>query len=321
VQWYNNINIVIIIIIYMVLLELILELDDCCYSYVSPNIVLNDTFCVPNGEQVTLTYGIFNPHDNLTNLTVTWFRSITEDTSIFEEISASSEDYIFRKFVSGIAYNLSSVINCSHELYIEIISLTILHFTRNKTGYYWCQLSINNTLAQPSYRAHFSVGECNNNITRLTILSEIQCAQYVATESDAGLTTTYVSSATSSNASSRESSTISSSATQQERESKKPISYVATESDAELSTRFSSVTQHERESDLPITYIATESTISPPVTQQEKESLSDKSIIYVAGSLGALLLIALLGVLALAFSFASYVHHQRKKPSKLHGST
>jgi hypothetical protein len=147
----------------------------------------------------------------------------------------------------------------------------------------------------------------------LISLSEIQCAQYVATESDAGLTTTYVSSGTSSAASPIESSTRSSSVTQQERENKKPITYVAT--DAELS---SSVTRQERESDKSITYIATESIISPSVIQQEKESLNDKSIVYVAGSFGALLLIALLGVLVLAFSFAFYVHHQRKKTRKLH---
>jgi uncharacterized protein HemX len=56
------------------------------------------------------------------------------------------------------------------------------------------------------------------------------------------------------------------------------------------------------------------------LTQQEKES--DKTIVHVAGSFSALLLnIALLGVLALAFSFAFYVHHQRKKTRKLHSST
>jgi hypothetical protein len=300
-----------------------LERDDCCYSYVSvPHNVLNNTFCVPNGEQVTLNYYIINPHDNLINLTVTWFRSITEDTSVFEEISATSEEYIFRKFVSGGPYNFSSVINCSSELYIDTVSLTILRFTRHKNGYYWCQLSINNTLAQPSYRTHFSVGECNN-ITRLTNLSELQCAQHVATESDAGLITTYVSSGTPSVVSSTESPTIIPSVTQQERESNKPIIYVATES----STRLCSVTQQERKSDNPLTYTATKSdteslTRSSLVTQQERDLESDKPIIYVTGSFSVLLLIALLGVLALAFSFAFYVNHQRKKTlSKWHRST
>ena len=89
-------------------------------------------------------------------------------------------------------------------------------------------------------------------------------------------------------------------------------------------TRFSLATQQETESNKHITYyVATESdaessTRSSSVTQQEKES--DRLIIYIAGTFSALLLIALLGVLVLALSFASYVHHQRKKTSKLHGS-
>jgi hypothetical protein len=226
---------------------------------------------------------------------VTWFRSTTEDASISDKIPTTSEEYRFINFVSGRADNSLSVINCSHELYRDLFSLTIHRFTQHKSGYYWCQLSINNTLVQPSYRAQFSVGECNitsQNYYRLANLRETKCAKYVATESDVGLTTTYESSETSSVASPTESSTRSSSITQQN-----TITYTTTDSDAESLTRSSSV------------------------TQQERESLSDKSIIYVAGSFSALLLIALLGVLALALSFAFYVHHQRKKTSKLYSST
>ena len=241
-------------------------MDECCYSYAS--VPRNDTFCVPEGEQVNLYCAIINPHDSFTNLTVTWFRSGTVDMSIFDEISTTSEEYGFYKVVSNRAdYSLSVINNCSYEiLFRDSFSLIILDFTRHKNGYYWCQLSINSTSVQPSYRAHFSVGECNitdHRYYRLANLNEIQCAQYVSTESDAGLTTTQ-----------------------------------------ELPGTFS-VTS------------STESTRSPSVTQQKKES--DKSIIiYVAGSLSALLLIVLLGVLVLAFSFAFYVHHQRKKISKLH---
>ena len=135
---------------------LYLELNECCYGYAS--VPRNDTFCVPNGEQVNLLCGIFNPHDNFTNLTVTWFRSTTEDTSIVHEIPTTSNEYNFTKFISA---NSLSVINCSHELYRDRFSLTILRFTQHNNGYYWCQLSINNTLVQPSHhRTHFSVGNC-----------------------------------------------------------------------------------------------------------------------------------------------------------------
>ena len=124
-------------------------------------------------------------------------------------------------------------------------------------------------LVQPSHRAQFSAGECNiTNYYRIANfnLNENQCAQYVATESEAGLTTYELSGVTSST----------------------------------KSTRLSSVTQQERENNTTVINVATESATRPSsVTQQEKES--DKLIIYVAGSLNALLLIALLGVLALAF--------------------
>jgi hypothetical protein len=200
---------------------LYLELDECCYSYAS--VPHNDSFCVPNGEQVDLDCLIINPHDNFTNLTVTWFRSTTEDTSIFDEIPATSEEY--RYYFNTM--NLSSVINCSRKVYRDAFALIINNFTRHKNGYYWCQLSINSTSVQPSYSAQFLAGECGiTNYYRLAILSQRKCAQYVGTESDAGLTT-YESPETSPVASSRESSTRSSSVAQQERESDETIIYVA----------------------------------------------------------------------------------------------
>ena len=199
-------------------------MDECCYSYAS--VPRNDTFCVPEGEQVYLLCAIINPHDSFTNLTVTWFRSTTDDTSIFDEIPVTSKEYTLGTFISNRGDNLLSVINCSRAVYRDTFSLAILNFTQNKNGYYWCQISINNTLVQPSYHAQLSVGECsitNQPYYRLANLNENQCAQYVATESDAGLITTYGSSETSSVSS----STRLSSVTQQEKESDKPIIYVA----------------------------------------------------------------------------------------------
>ena len=155
--------------------------------------------------------------------------------------------------------------------------------------------------------------------------NENRCAKYLATESDTGLTTTHELSGTSfvASISSTESSTRLSTETQQERER---AIYAATESDAGVTTTY----KVSDISDLSVTSliestrnVTTESdagltTRSSSVTQQEKES--DRSIIYVAETFSALLLIALLGVLVLALLFASYVHYQRKKTSKLHGS-
>ena len=264
-QWYNK------ILLNIITLLLYLELDECCYSYAS--VPRNDTFCVPEGELVILSCIIINPHDSFINLTVTWLRSTTEDTSIFDEIPATSEEYEFSTFISD--NSLISVINCSHEAYRDSFSLAIFNFTRHKNGYYWCQLFINNTLVQPSHQAHFFVGDCNitnQGYYRLANLrlGENRCAKYVVTESNAGLTTkfNYESPRTFSFTSSRELIQI----TKQN---------VATKSDAESSTRLSSGTQQDKE--------------------------NERLIIYIIGNFSALLLIALLGVLALALSFASYV--------------
>ena len=80
--------------------------------------------------------------------------------SEFDEISATSEEYRFSNFASGSVDELS-LINCSHELYRDTFFLTIPNFTQYKNGYYWCQLSINNTLVQPSHQAQFSAGNCS----------------------------------------------------------------------------------------------------------------------------------------------------------------
>jgi hypothetical protein len=93
--------------------------------------------CVPNGEQVALNCALINPHDNFTNLTVTWFRGSTEGTSMFDEIPATSEEYSFIDVVSGRADISLSVINCSHQLlFRDTISLIIYSFTRHKNGHY-----------------------------------------------------------------------------------------------------------------------------------------------------------------------------------------
>ena len=258
-----------------------LELDECCYSYAS--VPRNDTFCVPEGGQVNLNCIIVNPHDNFTDLTVTWFRSTTEDTSIFDEIPATSEEYRLISFVSERADTSLSVIYCSnHELYRDTFLLMIDSFTGQKNGYYWYQLSINNTLVQPSYRAYFSVGECNNTEFYYRPakfdLNENKCAEYVAPESGTGLTTTYESTGTSSATSLRE-STRSLSVTKQD---------VVIESDAESSIRLSLVTLQEKE--------------------------NNEQIIYVAGSFSALVLV--FGALIIVLSILYLCKFQNRETSK-----
>lgn len=79
----------------------------------------------------------------------------------------------------------SLVRNCSRDLFRDTSSLAINNFTRDKDGYYWCQLAINNKLVQPSHRALFFAGNCgsttNSMYFRLAHSTENQCAKYVNT--------------------------------------------------------------------------------------------------------------------------------------------
>ena len=46
--------------------------------------------------------------------------------------------------------------NCTQgTLYADTFTLTINNFTLDKSGYYWCQILINDSFTQPSQRAWF----------------------------------------------------------------------------------------------------------------------------------------------------------------------
>ena len=164
-----------------------LEPDECCYIYGSvPN---NDTFYVPEGEAIFLNYIIYNPHDNFTNLTVTWFRSDTEDS--FEAIPITSEGYKnFQYEITRAQSNtsLSSLMRtCSCDIFRDTYSLKITNFSEHENGYYRCQLAINNILfVQLSHHVRLYARERNSISCPVTFvncyfrpansISEYQCA-------------------------------------------------------------------------------------------------------------------------------------------------
>ena len=162
-----------------------LELDECCFRYAS--IPYNDDVCVPDGQQVTLTCFIINPHDNSTNLTVTWFRGTTKDISRATVIATNSEGHNFTTLISGTVLDVLPTHNCSRQLYRDSTFLKIKNFTRDREGYYWCQLVINNKLTQPSHRIRsiqLYAGICNSTdyqYFRSANQTESQCAKYVNT--------------------------------------------------------------------------------------------------------------------------------------------
>ena len=151
-------------------------LDECCYIYGS--VPSNDSICVPEGGQLPLNCIIYNPHDMFTNLTVTWFKSTTEDMSSYESITMASQGYRFISITGSVSMNPTG--NCSLELYRDSFILITNNFTTNDNGYYWCQFAINTTYAQPSHHAWFYAGTICNPYAyfRLTSSNELQCAEY-----------------------------------------------------------------------------------------------------------------------------------------------
>ena len=262
-------------------------MDECCYIYGS--VPYNDSICVPEGSQVTLNYFIYNPHDDFTNLTVTWFRSATEDTLSYGAIPATSEGYQYMSNRANNPVTLSSSVhmgNCSHQSsFRDAFSLTIYSFTQDKGGYYWCQLAINSTLVQPSIGAWIYAGECNvTNYFELAGPNEVQCAEYM---------NMYVPLIASS------SITL-----------KKPI---LTRS---ITIPRKSLTKSSLTSTLVTATVTTPgpsvTTTGPSVTQREQEN--EGLLIYVAGSLSALIL--LFGALVIVLSVLYLCKFQNRETSK-----
>ena len=155
--------------------------DECCYIYGS---IANDrNNCVPEGRQFNLNFIIYNPHDNFTNLTVRWFRNTTATVNMLtdDEISTTWWDESTSNIID------QSIHNCSFDLYRDSITLSIVNFTRNLSGYYWCQLVINDTYhAQPSpgdwfYADVLNSTHCNGfqQYFKFATSNETQCAQFI----------------------------------------------------------------------------------------------------------------------------------------------
>lgn len=132
-----------------------LDLDECCYIYGS--VPCNESNCIPEGRHLSLNFVIYNPHDIFSNLTVTWFRSTTKDISNYEVIPTISNEYQYYRVNATVPLSPTNG-NCSLDLYRDTFILLIDNFTHHKNGYYWCQLSINNTYAEQSHHVWLFAG-------------------------------------------------------------------------------------------------------------------------------------------------------------------
>ena len=127
--------------------------DRCCYFYGS--VPRNESNCVIEGRQLALNFIIYNPRDEFTNLAVRWFRwpdmTRTASQSI-EEITEIQDVYQFEQFNTT---NLITNFTCGKVLYGDRFALLIHNFSHEKDGFYWCQVSVNDTLLQQSPSAWF----------------------------------------------------------------------------------------------------------------------------------------------------------------------
>lgn len=219
---------------------------------------------------------IYNPHDNFTNLTVTWFRSTTEDMSNYEVIPINSY-YSFHSVSPVVPAHLPTG-NCSFDLYRDSFSLIINPFTRDRNGYYWCQLAVNDTYAQRSHHAFLYTGEFNSTVCSLSLAyrffrlassSETVCAHY---HNAINPSITIFSMSTSA------------------------ISPLAT-----VTTEWSSM-----------------ATPSMPTLSFAMQNKNENPLLYVLGGFSVFLLIVLVGVVILSLLLTLYVHHLKKKTGRSH---
>ena len=82
---------------------------------------------------------------------------------------------------SLLQYNTTGLIEnstCGRTLYRDTFTLHTPHFTREKNGYYWCQIVVNGTLLQPSPYAWFYANYSNSPCERYNYFqkAEAQCA-------------------------------------------------------------------------------------------------------------------------------------------------
>ena len=138
--------------------------------------------CVIERRPIALNFIIYNPHDNLTNLTVRWFRNdnMARAASSNEEIKHIQREYMLSQDnASNPSLTIGNNINCfAGPLYRDTYILVIHNFTSDKNGYYWCQIYVNNSISQPSQYAWFYAADSSSctQQSHFKVTNEPQCA-------------------------------------------------------------------------------------------------------------------------------------------------
>ena len=162
--------------------------DLCCYLYGSEP--RNESNCVPEGDQLSLNFVIYSPHDMYTSMTVRWFR---RNYTVTEAITNDSPGGYILMRDNSLTSQINN--NCSHgTLHRETFTLHIRNFTIAKNGYYWCQIVINGSLLQPSQDARFYADNTSSCIRKhhFILANENQCATHSTIISPTSTTPTII---------------------------------------------------------------------------------------------------------------------------------
>ena len=92
--------------------------EECCYLYGS--VPRNESSCVFEGRQTTLSFLMYNPHDSFTNFTVRWFKNAdpTRAAASTEEITdIQNKNHLFYKIASITTLAVNCTTSPLHRTY------------------------------------------------------------------------------------------------------------------------------------------------------------------------------------------------------------
>ena len=104
-------------------------------------------------------------------------------TSSTTEITNSTDETLLFQELASVSVTSGSIMNeyCNYgPLYRDAFILHISNFTSEKNGYYWIQISLNNTVSQPSEYAWFYAADNSSCIqqTHFNLAADPECAVF-----------------------------------------------------------------------------------------------------------------------------------------------
>ncbi len=128
-------------------------IDRCCYYYHGVPANVTAMPCNPDDSAITWECQVYGPRDPATNLSVKWYRSMSNVSARQEGeliLERKGGRYTFSVTRATSPLNNSQMI--VNGLFLDHFQLTIHNYESSiDGGYYWCQMVVNDTIClQPS---------------------------------------------------------------------------------------------------------------------------------------------------------------------------